>query len=283
MNIEKPRPERKRTICELKLYNEVTIDNFRQCGAPLKKTRVPFFETILKTDNLDDLNHILYNQETIDLNAYSIEDIGDWNEFLWVEKNLLTRVKKVLKQSIHFDNPYSIMVPLLFFREIQLCCLIPTSELQNEHSAIRFIKALEQSDSSSIIKKNLILKSDNLNTYEKFDFETVDYIKEAIDFFNNSQPGIERLKELRIIHEERTDLIKFISNKQGENRIKTSKIFEQAFVKWLDTYLFSDYKDTRKRLNVIGALIEISWRPRKKGKQNENDMDYQYERLRRKR
>jgi hypothetical protein len=238
-------------IKKIKFYNEVTIDNFRQIGEPLEKTRSSILS---KLCDIGSFEMEFYEEEVVEDGIYSLQDIIDFNKYLWVDKALLVSIKKLLKQIGYKSNPYDIITACFLFRTIVNNLRQPISNVKKEHSVVRLLEFIQNLDEVDLSKRKLVIKSLNLKSHKDFDGESLCFVKKAIENYIVSQEGENYLNQILSEHNSRICKYEDLKREPGENIKSNEKQFKDLFVILLNDFLLAYSRDTRKRLFVIGEL-----------------------------
>ncbi|MBK7966605.1 MAG: hypothetical protein IPK10_15915 [Bacteroidetes bacterium] len=162
------------------LNSGVTINNFRLIGEPLKGTAQPFSKRILFSSGL---NEWIFSNDKMKFDEciqYSKKEIQDFNEFYWVDKELLRVVKKLLKSIGYNSGLFQVVIIIMYFRNSRKLLKLPNNNLKREHSVARLLELLYKEETCN--KNSLIIKSNNLTLFEKFDNETLKRAQRIIFF-----------------------------------------------------------------------------------------------------
>ncbi len=244
-------------LMQFRFINEINIENFRTNGASIAKENSSFFFDPQNANPNYDTNNLLYHVEEVEVGRYSQEDIEDWNKYLWVDKELLLKVKKLLRPCGYKANLYPIITAFLMCRDFHLYSIIPKDEIKKEHSVIRLIHTLEELNDELIAKRNLNIKSENLKSFEKFDFESLVFIKNAINFYKESPEGKIQVENILAEHNDRVRFSELIKQqKEFRKEIKKSEL-KRHFIYCTNQLLMHTCKDVKIRLTAIGGLIDL--------------------------
>ncbi|MBL0138278.1 MAG: hypothetical protein IPP86_07085 [Bacteroidetes bacterium] len=268
-------------ILNLSFYEDITIENFREKGVPLTKCAIPFLDEIYEDENNTNEMDNLYNKVEITTRKYLEKDIIDWNQYLWVNKEIATKVKKLLKNSESSINPYCVVVPLLFYQNLKFFLDVSAKDFVPGHSVIEFLKTIEDLDDKNIRKRTFNLKSHNLKTYDQFDSETLIFIKQAVNYYIKSAIGEKYIAKIQLEHQNLNMVINFINTLQGRNKRSTHRWLKNWIVYSLDQLLRNHFRNVRKRFYIIGELLTIFVGVSKQQEKCLNKEDFYYNNLRR--
>ncbi len=268
-------------ILNLSFYEDITIENFREKGEALTKCAIPLLDEIDEADININAFDKLYNKVEVTAGKYLEKDIIDWNKYLWVDKEIATKVKKLLKNSESSINPYSVIVPLLYYQNINFFLDVSTKDLVQGNSVLEFLKTIEDFDDKSIRKRTFNLKSHNLKTFDQFDSKTIIFIKQAVNYYKNSAVGKKHIAKIKLEHQNLNMLIDSINTLQGRNKRSTHRLIKNWIVYSLNQLLQHHFSNVRKRFYIIGELMAIFIGVSKQQENILNKEDFYYDNLRR--
>jgi hypothetical protein len=245
-------------FAKISVLTDATIHNFRNGRIKVEYVydEMPLLKALLGIKDFNAFEKQLYETELIfdeRIPSMDIEEIG-WGH--WVDVEFVNSVEEIV-QEIHYDQESSqIVILLLLYKYFDKYFGISVKEFNDNAGALELIDFINNMSRVKDLSANLKI---NLNSLSNtFDSEAVALLHVVFKEYFNTPQGKKYQFYLTTLTSQDNALIKFIRELHGRDKGRSREKFKSRLVNILFIHFRKYCKEKRKRLSMIGLLIDFT-------------------------
>lgn len=250
--------EKKLRFAKISVLTDATVYNFRNGRIKVECDcdEMQLLGAFLGMKDFNSFEKKLYEIELIfdeKIPSKDVEEIG-WGH--WVDAEFVNSVENILKE-INYDQYISqIVILLLLYKYFNKYFGISVREFSEKSGALALIDFINNMSQIRDLSANLKI---NLNSLPyTFDAQAVALLHVVFKEYFKTDKGKKYLFYLKKLTQQDNILISFIKNLQGRDRGRSKEKFKHRLVKILFIHFRKYCPEKKKRLSLIGVLIDFT-------------------------